>query len=222
MTHTQFLLAYFLSALMACGHPEVDIEKKRIPKKTLTEQNAMSPSVKQGGLPESEASPMTSAAGVSVGAAPKKKRDLIAPSAETLAVEIRRKEQEDVVPGFVKSIFFVEGNTCHFKREVKQEEDRRVGCSGGSSEWTFCIQNPADSFLLENDSLKSLHFKYQITGGMYVEQGRVPPKGFVRGKRLSGNAWKIEMQLSVTMTDLQINKEVERQMEVADTFIRSK
>lgn len=148
----------------------------------------------------------------------KKKRDKKPEEVDFLTEAVKREEQNYIIPGFVRNVFIKDGNNYQFKRVVKQNEDRRVGCSGGGNELSFTIKNPADTFLIETEMLKTLNFKYHINGGLYWEDGECPYKGKVKGMLLPDNTWQIEINVWIKMTDLQLNKEIERQIIINDKF----
>ena len=56
-------------------------------------------------------------------------------------------------------------------------------------------------------------------GGIYSEEGVVTNKGKVKGILLPDNNWQIEINVWFKMKDLQLNKEIERQIIINDKFV---
>jgi hypothetical protein len=124
-----------------------------------------------------------------------------------------------IIPGSIRNTFTKNNDVFNFSRIVKNEEDRRIGCSGGGNELSFTIINSADTFLIENEMLKTLNFQYRINGGLYWEDGKNPFKGYIKGMSVTDNTWQIEINVWIKMTDLQLNKETKRQILVKDKFM---
>ena len=83
---------------------------------------------------------------------------------------------------------------------------------------SFSTINPADTFVVENEMLKTLNFQYRINGGLYWEDGKNPYKGYIKGILSPSNTWLIEINVWIKMTDMQLNKEMERHIKVNDEF----
>jgi hypothetical protein len=126
-------------------------------------------------------------------------------------------ETNYIIPGFVRNTFSQNNKELNFTRKVKYDEDRRIGCSGGGNELSFSINNTSETFLVENEMLKTLNFKYNIEGGIYYEYGEAPYKGKISGILLSDNTWQIEINVWITMKDMH-NKDIVRQIILNDKF----
>jgi hypothetical protein len=90
---------------------------------------------------------------------------------------------------------------------------------GGGYELSFTLMNPADTFLIENEKLKTLNFKYNVNGGLYWENWMDTYKGYVKGIKLKDNAWQVEIDVWINMKDQQLNKEHKKQITINDKFI---
>lgn len=62
--------------------------------------------------------------------------------------------------------------------------DQRKGCSGSSSKLIFTIENVGDSFLIENQMLKTIELSFKIDGGNTGAYGNEPFKGKIKGNLL--------------------------------------
>ena len=137
---------------------------------------------------------------------------------EILTEDVQLDQKNHIVSGSVRNAFIKTGSTYFFKRVVKHDEDSRVGCSGSGNELSFTTINPADTFVIENEMLKTVNFQYRINGGLYWEDGKNPYKGYIKGILSPSNTWLIEINVWIKMTDLQLNKEMERHIIVNDEF----
>lgn len=217
MKKVQYLSIIFFSGLIACNNPKNDVEKvivnKEISKVQINHKNV----IKYKTSAPTNSTVNTSNKLLSV--SKQTKRITRFKEAVFLTEGIVRAEQNNIIPGFVSSSFHKIGNNYYFTRKVKQDEDSRIGCSGGGNELSFTVVNPKDTFLIENESLKDLNFSYQIMGGIYSEEGDVTNKGKVKGILLPDNNWQIEINVWFKMKDLQLNKEIERQIIINDKFV---
>ncbi len=149
----------------------------------------------------------------------KEKRNKKPVEVDFLTEDVQLDEKNYIISGFVRNLFIKVDSTYYFKRVIKHDEDSRIGCSGGGNELFFSIINSADTFLIENEMLKTLNFQYRINGGLFWEDGKNPYKGYIKGRLSPDNTWLIEINVWIKMTDLQLNKEIERQIIVNDKFI---
>ena len=219
MKKIQLLTILSFTGLIACNNPETNSEKLMLQKNIISAQNEKSEVIINETIKEPDSINNNSATVFSVSEQKKKKRDNKSEEVDFLTEGVKREEQNYIIPGFVRNVFIKDGKNYHFKRVVKQAEDSRVGCSGGGNELSFTVINPADTFLIENEMLKTLDFKYHINGGLYWEDGGSPIKGKVKGLLLPDNSWEIEINVWIKMTDLQLNKEIERQIIIKDKFL---
>jgi hypothetical protein len=219
MKKIQLLTILSFSGLIACNNPETDSEKLIHNENNMPTQNDKNKVLTNETITELDSTKNNSTTVFSVSEQTKKKRDKKPAEVDFLTEGFQRDEKNYIIPGFVRNVFIKDGNNYYFKRVVKQDEDSRVGCSGGGNELSFTILNPVDTFLIENEMLKTLNFKYHINGGLYWEDGENPHKGKVKGMLLPDNTWQIEINVWIKMTELQLNKEIERQIIINDKFI---
>ncbi len=123
-----------------------------------------------------------------------------------------------IIPGSVRNTFTRNNDIFNFSRIAKNDEDRRIGCSGGGSSLSFTVKTQRDTFSFENEMLKTLNMKYTIEGGIYLENGESPNKGKISGILLSDNSWQIEINVWLKTRDMQNNKEFERQIILNEKF----
>jgi hypothetical protein len=217
MKKIQYLSIIFFSGLIACNNPKNDAEKVMANKDINKVQINHKKVIKYKTSAPTKSTVKTSNKLFSVS---KQTKRITKSKEEVFLTEaIVQTEQNNIIPGFVRSSFHKIGNKYYFIRKVKQDEDRSVGCSGGGNELSFTVVNPKDTFLIENESLKDLNFSYQIMGGIYSEEGVVTNKGKVKGILLPNNNWQIEINVWFKMKDLQLNKEIERQIIINDKFV---
>jgi hypothetical protein len=219
MKKIQFLCLILFIGIIACNSPTTDAEKIIPQKEINTAQNN-----KKEELKHETIIPIDSTVNITntVLSMPKQtKLKSIAKSEEVafLTEGSAPPEQNNFIPGFVRNEFYKVGNNYYFKRKVKQDEDSRVGCSGSENELSFTVTNPGDTFIIENENIKALNFKYQIIGGIYAEEAVTVLKGKVKGIMLPDHNWQITIDLWFKMKDLQLNKEIERHIIVNDKFI---
>jgi hypothetical protein len=219
MNKIKYLCLIFFSGLIACNNPKTDAEKL-IPKKEInTLQVNHNKVLKYETFTPSDSTISTSNKVLLVSKQTKRKSTPKSEVVDFLIEADSRPEQNNIIPGFVRNSFHKIGNNYYFNRKVKQDEDSRIGCSSGGNELSFTVINPKDTFLIENESLKDLNFKYQIIGGIYSEEGVFAHKGKVKGMLLPDHNWQIEINVWIKMKDMQLNKEIERQIIINDKFI---
>jgi hypothetical protein len=219
MKKIQFLTILSLSGLIACNNPETASEKLILNENNIPTQNDKNKELANEIITELDSTKNNSTNGFSVSEQKKEKRNKKPAEVDFLKEDVQLDEKNYIISGFVRNIFIKDGNTCYFKRVVKHDEDSRVGCSGGGNELSFTIINPADTFLIENEMLKTLNFQNRKNGRLYWEDGKNPYKGYIKGILSPDNTWLIEINVWIKMTDLQLNKEIERQIKVKDKFI---
>ena len=122
-----------------------------------------------------------------------------------------------IIPGFARNTFTRSNDNINFTRIVKNDEDIRMGCSGGGNRLSFVVKTLRDTFLYENEMLKTLNFKYNIEGGIYGANGEGPDKGKIKGIWLSDKSWQIEINVRIKTRDMQ-NTEIERQIVLNEKF----
>ena len=109
--------------------------------------------------------------------------------------EVSAQEQNSILPGSISNTYHQTKDRLIFESIVIEEQDRNVGCSGGSNRLTFSIPLTADSFSYANEQLRSLHLTYRIDGGMYFATGENPSKGKIKGKKKDDSTWMVEVDL---------------------------
>ena len=219
MKKTQFLAILSFSGLIACNTPETYSEKLILIENNLPTQIDTNKVLTNEIISELDTTKNKSTTVFSVSEQTKEKRDKKPAELDFLTEGDQLNEKDYIIPGFVKNEFIKKGNTYYFKRIVKKDEDSRVGNGSAGNEMSFSIVNSADTFLIENEMLKTLNFKYQINGELYWEEGKNPYKGYIKGMLSPDNTWQIEISVWIKMRDLQLNKEIERQIIVNDKFI---
>ena len=219
MKKIQVLTILFLSGLVGCNHPETASEKLILNENNMPTQNEKNKELANETITELDSTKKNRINVFSESEQKKEKRYKKPAEVDILTEDVQLEEKNYIISGFVKNKFIKDGHTYYFKRVVKHDEDMRVGCSGGGNELSFTIINTADTFLIENEMLKTLNFQYRINGGLYWEDGKNPYKGYVKGMLSPDNTWLIEINVWIKMTDLQLNKEIERQIRVNDKFI---
>jgi len=122
-----------------------------------------------------------------------------------------------IIPGFARNTFTRSNDNINFTRIVKNDEDRRMGCSGGGNSLSFTVKTLRDTFLYENELLKTLNFNYTIEGGIYWANGESPDKGKIKGILLSDKSWQIEINVWIKTRDIQ-NTEIERRIVLNEKF----
>jgi hypothetical protein len=219
MRKIQLLTILFFSGLIACNNPETASEKLILNENNIPTPNDKNKELANETITELDSTKSNSTNVFSVSEKKKEKRNKKPAEVDFLTEDVQIDDKNYIISGFVRNIFIKDGSTYYFKRAVKHDEDSRVGCSGGGHELSFTIINPADTFLIENEMLKTLNFQYRINGGLYWEDGKNPYKGYIKGMLSPDNTWLIEINVWIKITDLQLNKEIERQIIVNDKFI---
>lgn len=216
MKGKQLLTLLSIFGLVACNNPEK--EKLILNKVTFPVQKGKYEAPKIAEIKKPITTKKDSTSLFSIRKQKKQKRVQKSEEVDLSIEGFKREEQNFILPGFVKNTFIKNGNSYYFKRVVKQEEDRRVGCSGGENELSFTVTIPADTFVIENEMLKSLNFKYRINGGLLWEDGENPYKGKIIGILLQDGSWQIEINVWIKMKDIQLSKEIEKQLIIKDKF----
>lgn len=207
------------SGIIACNNVEPVSKKSNFSENNFSTQNDKSKTVTNESIIVLDTTKKVTSA-VSLESEQTINKEKKQPEVSDLLTEsVQVKEKNHIIPGFVRNTFTKVGNIYSFNRIVKQNEDSRLDGSGGQNELSFTLINPADTFLLENEMLKSLNFKYLIQGEIYTELGENPFTGKIKGILLPDNIWQIEMNVWIKMTDLQLNIERERQIIINDKFI---
>ncbi len=219
MKKIQLLIILLFSELIACKNPETASEKLILKENKMTTQNDKNKELANETITDINSIKNNNTTVFSVSDQKKEKRNKKSAELNLLTEDVQLNEKNHITLGFVRNVLIKEGSNYCFKRVVKQDSDSRVGCSGGGNELSFTIINPADTFLIENEMLKTLNFQYRINGGLYWEEGKNPIKGYIKGMSSPDNTWQIEINVWIKMTDLQINKENERQIIVNDKFM---
>ena len=219
MKKIQLLTILLFSGLIACNNPETASEKLILNENNMPTQNNKNKELANETITELDSTKNKSTNAFSVSEQKKEKRNKKPAEGDFLTEEVQHDEKNYIISGFIRNIIIKDGSTYYFKRVVKHDQDTRVGCSDGGNELSFTIINPADTFLIENEMLKTLNFQYRINGGLYWEDGKNPYTGYIKGMLSPDNTWLIEINVWIKTTDMQLNKEIERQIIVNDKFI---
>ena len=113
--------------------------------------------------------------------------------------EVTAKEESCIIRGSVTSTFYQKLNQLFFQSSVTEDQDPRIGCSGGGNLLNFVIPFTGDSFSYENEKLRTLQLKYRIDGGMFFATGKNPKKGKIAGRKKDDSTWIVEMDILVPM-----------------------
>lgn len=148
------------------------------------------------------------------------KKKNIKPLVPAVDEAVQQTEHEhNILPGYTRHIVSADGNNLHFKRTVKYDEDRSIGCSGGGEEITFTLTNPADTFFLAGKALETLNIQFSTEGGLYSEQATKTISGTVKATRQAANTWLIEMDIRMEMKNFPHNETVQRHIVLSENFI---
>jgi len=109
------------------------------------------------------------------------------------------QEQNNILPGSATNTYRESSSSILFQSIVIEDQDLRVGCSGGGNKLTFSIPLTPDSFSYTNASLQTLQLKYRIDGGMYFASGENPKKGKIAGRKKDNSTWIVEMDILIPM-----------------------
>jgi hypothetical protein len=219
MKKIQLLSILLFYGLIACNNSEKASEKLILNENSIPTQNDKNKELANETITELDSTKNNSTKVFSASEQKKEKRNKKTAEVDFLTEDVQLDEKNYIISGFVRNTFIKNGITYYYKRIVKNDEDSRVGCSGGGNELSFSIINPADTFLIENEMLKTLNFQYRINGGLYWVDGKNPYKGYIKGMLSADNTWLIEINVWIKMTDSQLNKEIEKQIIVNDKFI---
>jgi hypothetical protein len=219
MKKIQLLIILLFSKLIACKNPETASEKLILIENKVTTQKDKNKELANETVAEINSIKNNNITLFLVSEQKMENRNKKSAAVNFLTEDVQLNQKNPITLGFVRNVLIKEGSNYCFKRVVKQDSDSRVGCSGNESELSFTIINPADTFLIENELLKTLNFQYRINGGLYWEDGKNPFKGYIKGMSVTDNTWQIEINVWIKMTDLQLNKEIERQIIVNDKFM---
>jgi hypothetical protein len=219
MKKIQLLIILLFSKLIACKNPETASEKLILKENKMTNQKDKNKEPANETVAEINSIKNNNTTLFLVSEQKMENRNKKSAAVNFLTEDVQLNQKNPIASGFVRNVLIKEGSNYCFKRVVKQDSDSRVGCSGIESELSFTIINPADTFLIENELLKTLNFQYRINGGLYWEDGKNPFKGYIKGMSVTDNTWQIEINVWIKMTDLQLNKETERQIIVNDKFM---
>lgn len=113
--------------------------------------------------------------------------------------EIPVREENSIQPGSVTNTYQQTQNQLVFQSIVIEDQDLRVGCSGGVNKLTFSIPLTADSFSYTNAGLQKLQLQYRVDGGLYFATGENPRKGKIAGSKKDDSTWIVEMDILVPM-----------------------
>ena len=113
--------------------------------------------------------------------------------------EITVREENSIQPGSVTNTYQQTQNQLVFQSIVIEDQDLRVGCSGGVNKLTFSIPSTADSFSYTNAGLQKLQLQYLVDGGLYFATGENPSKGKIAGRKKDDSTWIVEMDILVPM-----------------------
>ncbi len=148
----------------------------------------------------------------------------INPPKKTSEIGISKDERSEermpqIIPAIQSNTYTLSNGRILFTNKYKSEIDPRIGCSGGSSEFSFSVESNLDTFYFENSALKELNFKCSEDGGLRWASGENPSKGIVVGKLKPDNTWLINVNVWVPMKD-QFDNVTEKHIPLNGVFIR--
>ncbi len=132
---------------------------------------------------------------------PHKKIKSINQEIETIEIHdaVSDQEQNNILPGSATNTYRESSSSILFQSIVIEDQDLRVGCSGGVNKLTFSIPSTADSFSYTNAGLQKLQLQYRVDGGLYFATGENPSKGKIAGRKKDDSTWIVEMNILVPM-----------------------
>ncbi|MGE0561088.1 MAG: hypothetical protein AB7O47_04685 [Flavobacteriales bacterium] len=109
-------------------------------------------------------------------------------------------------------------NFIVFRQDIKNFGDKSIGCSSSESSLSMVIQNVTDSFEFKNEELSAVKLNYNYSGGLNDFIGEKPFKGYIKGKLLSDNTWKIELDIWISTFSYVENEKGKKQIKTSGIF----
>ncbi len=218
MSTAQTYIILLILGLISCNSPERNSEKLTIKEDFNSNQKAKDTTLMNIKITDTQSNIQKGDTVLLSLSQSKKKR--IYKYDEAVAVsETKLNDPSDyIIPGSVRNTFTRSNDNIVFTRIVRNEEDKRIGCSGGGNILSFTVKTLRDTFLFENEMLKTLNFKYTIEGGIYWENGESPSKGRIKGILLLDKSWQIDINVWIKTRDMQNNREYEKQIILNEKF----
>lgn len=217
MTMVQSYTILLLIGLISCNSPERNSEKLTINQNIKPTEKENDTALASAAIRDAQSKKQTTDPVLFHSSHSEKKR--IKKDEESVVESVNNSNNSSyyIIPGFVRNTFTRSNDNINFTRIVKNDEDIRMGCSGGGNRLSFVVKTLRDTFLYENEMLKTLNFKYNIEGGIYGANGEGPDKGKIKGIWLSDKSWQIEINVRIKTRDMQ-NAEIERQIVLNEKF----
>ncbi len=122
------------------------------------------------------------------------------------------------LPAVIKNTFSAKGTKMEFNRSAVYPGTPGIGCSQSSNDLSFIIDTVSGSFIIENEALRNIQFKYNESGGLYWASGENPFKGKITGKMLPDKTWNIEVDVWLKIKNDIDGRESEQQIKMNDIF----
>lgn len=132
--------------------------------------------------------------------------------------EISQSSPEENKEPIIDNTYSQNENFIVFRQDIKSFGDKNVGCSSSESSLSMVIQNVTDSFELINEELVAVKLNYNYSGGLYDYTGEKPFKGYIKGKLIDDNTWKIEVDVWITTFSYVDNEKSKRQIKTSGIF----
>ncbi len=175
------LTLFLLIGIVSCSTPERNAGKVINAENSLPNKHDVDTVLVHKTVPDIKSNIQIHDTLLSVPLHSKKKRIKIVENHDLIAADFNADEKSYIISGFSKNKFTKNGKNIDFARTVNSDEDKRVGCSGGQKDLSFTIVNAADTFLVENEMLKSLNFKYHIVVVFMMNTEKIHIKERLRG-----------------------------------------
>lgn len=127
------------------------------------------------------------------------------------------KDDENTPPETINS-YSQTDNYIVFTQSIKDAGNKNIGCSSGESTLSIVIQNYTDSFEYNNEELSAVKLNYRYSGGLYEITGDKPFKGYLKGKLLDDNTWKLEMDVWISAFSYTSNEKEKKQIRTSGIF----
>lgn len=109
-------------------------------------------------------------------------------------------------------------NYIVFTQTLKNYNNSSTGSNSSETNLSIVIQNYTDSFEYNNEELSVVKLNYSFTDGLNDISGDKPFKGYLKGKLLSDNTWKIELDLWVSTFSYVDNEKGKKQIKTSGIF----
>lgn len=132
--------------------------------------------------------------------------------------EISTSDNNDKKKPQIENSYSQNENFIVFRQDIKDSGENCVGCSSSETSLSMVIQNVVDSFEFRNEGLSVVKLNYSYSGGLSDFTGEKPFKGFIKGKLLEDNTWKIEIDVWVTTFSYVENEKGKKQIKASGIF----